>query len=737
MRTSIIGVAVALLALSGCGKGTARTLPPDVKAAMDKVEDPATAQALQGTSGSVAGLVGALDGLVPEVQALVTGGDDTQAALQDAFSGEASVDDDLALTTYAWALEQRGATGAIATLRTWLAANLAGDAEVAPHVVAHAVFALAGTPDPVGDAYWYVPTDLAAASTGGTTSLADALGPGGQGAGASTERDRACGRQLVLVDGDGEPLYYDDDGIRRKAVLGGREHTADTLTPDMEAHWRAMVTDGGGTYVDEGEGWVGRPTRRFNCAGYAFRAMNDGRPWTADPGAWFKVLKGVGALRRIEDDAAVLPGDLVFYFQSGGDRLPGHVASVHTVEPGLLYGQTITIRNGETWSGLWEADIDASYFSRTIVENGTSRPLYARREVWRYVGEPPVKPVFADDPTYAQSQDNCDNIDDEPEPCTGSDCEVVEPTDGPAGTIFLGTAPAGDLAELSTGLYAIAADDGSYDLITKQAVDGVAVSPDNSWLAAGMMSGTGVMAGDPGLKILDVSNGGWDAYLAVVTMLPWDSGPQELTYPTWRSDSSSLVVSRSSSDLHAYELEEEKGSLKLMSGYRAACSRSSMACVVETSDGPVLMHDSDAGIYGPPHEPWNLEAWGTYTLTEEPSRFTKLGAAGDTDLVKPKWCGDGVLMLKTGARDEVHWLKLTSDERSIEARTVMKVPSGRVGAATCSPNGAWVVYAITETEDADGGLWIMPMGQAAETEHLLATDFSALWHVDLAWTWID
>lgn len=399
-RDALRGLLV-LLAFGACTPlETSTYVEPDAPAGLEaEVEATRDDQRLWQVrlSGDSAGAIReGLADLMPEVRALVAGGDAARDFLLEALKGEHGYSRDLSRAIYAAALGEMGDASALVGLRTFVAENLLGDLLWAPHLATDAILKLEGAPRSASGAYSMLQMQAVARIdpiTGGRQVTSSGL-------------PLLCGRQYVLVGADGEALTLPNG---EAAVVHGVEHWRGRLPDSVRDNYLEAVPGGGGVYVTDDPVYPGEPDRRFNCAGYAFRRFNGGQPWTADPAAMFEVLVATGALEVITDEDAAQPGDVVFYYREGQD-LPGHVAEVHTVDAGLL-GADITVRNADGQSGLFDAAIDASYFTGDFFGFGAR---YPRRAVYRWKGGAP--PQVAPDPAFENNHASCNARDAEPEP---------------------------------------------------------------------------------------------------------------------------------------------------------------------------------------------------------------------------------------------------------------------------------------------------------------------------------
>lgn len=368
--------------------GGCTLLPPEVADAIDKASDLDETFALRVSSGSAAGLREFMEIAFPSVDDLVEGGTPAHDEMIRAFKGEPSFEDDLKLAIYAWALEEMGLTDSdLTVLQRFLRDNLTGDVYWSLHFVTHAIRSSRGYYDGY-DKAWYFVSEMVEASTLGA---ADNPSPSAR---------KSCGRRYLAVDDAGKPLTWNDGGTTRTIAVEGHEFSSADVPAAVRDNYLTEVQKGGGTYVNDNPEFQGAPSKQFNCAGYAFSGdVNGGKRWTADPAEIYRALHGAGLLVDVSESQAQA-GDKVFYFQSGS-TLPGHVAVVQSVASGT-FSNSITVRNADGQSGLWQAPIDASYYTGNWL--GWSA-RYPSRKVVRWKNGTP--PRFIPDPATSNNEGMC------------------------------------------------------------------------------------------------------------------------------------------------------------------------------------------------------------------------------------------------------------------------------------------------------------------------------------------
>ncbi|MDO8532875.1 MAG: hypothetical protein Q7T26_12065, partial [Dehalococcoidia bacterium] len=299
------------------------------------------------------------------------------------------------------------------------------------------------------------------------------------------------------------------------------------------------------------------------------------------------------------------------------------------------------------------------------------------------------------------------------------------------GNIYLGAYPYQKEAEMTHGLYLITPNDGKSRQISPRAIQGVAISPDGTKLAAGMLAETGRGPGDPQLAIFDAKDPAYKSLRSVFEVRP-GKGPEQLTNPTWARDSLTLAVSRTT-DLHLYQYSPDKSKDKtsfwaIWEGNYPAWSPTDNRLVIGgiSGNGLYLVDDVMKGAYqfDPKYEIWSQQAEQQGFRSLRPGAVTKIAGAPN-NARKPKWSPDGknILFISEGA--------LWTIPASGGAPARVSPEGWKIGAATYSPDANYIAVVRAEAP-ANGGVWVLkPNG--SEPRQLVKADFSVYGGVDLAW----
>lgn len=297
--------------------------------------------------------------LFPEVAALIEAGADGVAAMLPSFSGQPGIDEDEALSIFSFALEQIGDRSVVPDLEAFLEANSTGEVPAALSAVTHAIRVLEGMPTVPSTAYLISEVEETLAL------LSDRTGTGESTPQFMTTK-RSCNREFYLLDDDHNRIQdADGNDIRVGGTVFNPSVNEGFATSTPGQNLAARVVQEGGTpfdFIDPQSRitYQGEPTRRFNCAGVAFRNFVNGRQWIAHPDRMFDALTEGNALVEVNESDAQ-PGDFVFFSYDSGSI--GHVAEVEAVDAGLL-STDVTVINADGPSGMFRAKTDAEWFQK-------------------------------------------------------------------------------------------------------------------------------------------------------------------------------------------------------------------------------------------------------------------------------------------------------------------------------------------------------------------------------------
>ena len=392
----LISVILLLLFSLNCGGGSSgggsnvdiSSLSEDEQEAYNNAGDINETLSLYSLSGSAAGLWSGMATTFPDVTTLIAGGDDVKTALEETFTGTKTYENDMQLAIFAYVLSQIGDSDSLAVLREFLGDNLTADLDWAPHFISRTIEVLSNVSN-VNPTGYYNLTEMTGLSIGSIANISTLDLKATDFAGRAT-----CKRQYILVDGSGDPITYTDAyGVTQNAVVSGTEHRDWEIPETLYDHYVDLVIDNNGFFVDNDTEFEGMPTKQFNCAGYSFRHFNNNTKWTASPAAIFDVMVRTGLMTLVADESTAQVGDKVFWYQPGG-TLPSHVGDVYQVQ-----GGDITIRNADNKSGLFDADIDSTFYP---VSN------YSTRKIYRWTAGSP--PSFVEDPSVRHLSSYCNYV---------------------------------------------------------------------------------------------------------------------------------------------------------------------------------------------------------------------------------------------------------------------------------------------------------------------------------------
>ncbi|GEM_PF-3545237 len=285
------------------------------------------------------------------------------------------------------------------------------------------------------------------------------------------------------------------------------------------------------------------------------------------------------------------------------------------------------------------------------------------------------------------------------------------------GKLYLGAAPYQQTDKMNHGLFEIEAATGKSRQLTYRATDGVAVSPDGSMVASGMLSETGSGPGDPQLAFYNLKDNN-NSIPSVFTLRPDDNGPKQLTGPAWSPDGKLLVIS-DVGDLRLYDPARKSGSRKIVSGWDSAWSPNDNRLVVAGNSGLQIV-DNVLDM----EDPWYQSKTQLVGNTFLGSVTTLQGTP--TDANRPEWSPDGKNIAFISAKGV--WVISASG-----GAPKRLTPDGwKTSAPVYSPDGRYVAFVRMEAEP-DGGVWVMDAADGGNPRQIVKTNLSNIWRIDLDW----
>ena len=278
--------------------------------------------------------------------------------LREAIRTGGGYDVDHALVVYAWVLGKERDAGSLETLADFIEATSHGTSlHLAPHAATDAVFQILGDDGPRGETVLDFDLLLRDRAVAAARVAGTAKSP------ASTS-GKSCQLRYTLVDANRNPIMIEKNGAMVEAAFECTQRDEWSMPPSLQASRIEDVNSGGGELVAEYDG--GTPTMRYNCAGFSFREFTKGDSFQCNAGSVFDVLVKSGALRKKSGSPAV--GDKVFYHQLGYAEWYHWSPSVstqaiHVAVVQDVGGSKVRVRAPDNATGVFDADIDAPYFS--------------------------------------------------------------------------------------------------------------------------------------------------------------------------------------------------------------------------------------------------------------------------------------------------------------------------------------------------------------------------------------
>lgn len=334
-----------------------------------------------------------LSGGVPAADALIAEGEAAIDPLAAEFELPDAYQRDEALVVVAFILGKIGSPRALGPLADFLDRALAVDLPLqSANAATDAVLEIlettghGGTPSDRNDSYWYTITEMESAIS--FARIWADLESFGQ---ALTFRGGKCEMRYVFRDASGNTLECPDDkGIVGPCVIPGVvfEDVTKVSKESIDLHNEAQMNGAKFPMMFDN----GAASRRYNCAGYAFREINRYVGWTGAAVTMQKKLVEMGLLRKKSGDPK--PGDKVFFRPIDGWEIweknaPAHVAEVDRIENGKPI-----LRAPDNFSGIFDLALDAPYWNEVRSWN---------YEVYEWVNGPPhafPDPNFTSNPAY-------------------------------------------------------------------------------------------------------------------------------------------------------------------------------------------------------------------------------------------------------------------------------------------------------------------------------------------------
>jgi hypothetical protein len=368
IRGIALCLSAMLLLVCGCAGDVQEN--PLIAGSIDAVQSTASAERLRDIGDGLLARRLLIPTRFPEAALLIASGPNGAAAIVNEFQGQASADEDEALSILAFVLELIGDRSVVGPLADFLSNNLTSGVPATLSAVTHAIRVLEGVPaEPTAE---YLISEL-------EQTAADF-----QSASAKTTRaaqlittKETCGREFYLLDANRNRIQ---DANGNDIRVGGTvfnpsvyEGFADTA-PAMRL--AARVREEGGmpfdyTAPESRVVFEGEPSRRFNCAGFAFRHFVEGRQWQAHPARMHEALVAAGLLVAVDESDAERDDFVFFSYDSGAI---GHVAVVESVDNG------ISVINADGVTGMFRANVEAEWFQKYI----------GGRRYYRWANGPPL-----------------------------------------------------------------------------------------------------------------------------------------------------------------------------------------------------------------------------------------------------------------------------------------------------------------------------------------------------------
>lgn len=400
----VAAIAAGAAMLAGCGGGGAPLSP--VQQALAQAADPGTtARATDGGGGISGRMVAAPD--LPGVATLIAAGAEATPDIVTELGRAPAMARDDVVVACAYVLSRTQDRRAVRALMDYLSAALTGDALWSLDAATYALKTLTEQDDAHAALPVYAPEEILDTIARAEAWLAvhpDVAAQQLAGARRAATVGTATGYvRIYLTDAAGDPFYYGDPrkGSALSRVQFDLRIFRDPGVPSPTL--MQVVPYGGGTFIAGQEGSEALMGRIGICGGYALREMlrfgGNTTPqggWHLDPALVFVALTESGILTRQPDRALAQAGDIVFWKKDGRAT---HGAIIQDVVPATVFGSpTISVRNKDETSGVFTADIDATYYNMTGMFSRYQKQ-FGTPEVYTYTGG--AKPMMMVDTTLS------------------------------------------------------------------------------------------------------------------------------------------------------------------------------------------------------------------------------------------------------------------------------------------------------------------------------------------------
>jgi len=390
---SVAFVAVLLFIVGGCGGGGGgnASLTPTQQSIADVSSPPVS---LQMTSGG-GGMTGRMQALptLPSVQKLIASGQNATPDLIAKFATTPTIAQDDGLVACAYVLSQTKDLRAIQSLIDFLSNNLTGDVQWSLDATTRALKVLTDQTDIHDAPATYSPLEMLDTITRAQSWLtahpnvaAQQLRTRQTRAKRTTSLEAGYVR-IYLTHAAGDPFFWNNpqhNGASERVQFD--LHIFRDPSVLSSSSLLQTIPLGGGTFLQNNpEGSEAQMGRLGICGGYALRELlrfgGSATPqggWFLDPLAVYRQLTESGILVVQRDRTKAKTGDIVFW-QNGANPAT-HAAIVQSAPPDT---SSIIVRNKDEVSGVFTADIDASYYNNA---NSTPPKAFGTPVIYTYTG---------------------------------------------------------------------------------------------------------------------------------------------------------------------------------------------------------------------------------------------------------------------------------------------------------------------------------------------------------------